>query len=240
MPSLSTLRSPFQVSSSAVTPYIIHHKPLRIQVKHCPHGFLNQLLHNTATERSQNALCQVWMQYLPLLRQRNEAVHEYSLPALPRLLCCHHGPPPSRKSRYCIFFLLKSGTFTSVKFDWRNYLVKQFSSHVSSTCRITWFSAKLSAFFLSTVSWECCSHQHLPKFCDICLPCWDVHERQDIPVPPSHFFNIKHSHSGISCLNNLFNLSVPSFLFNYIDLNVSGRASLKAWYGRIAVGWDYQ
>lgn len=34
MPNLSTLRSPFQVSSSAVTSYIISHKPLRIQVKH--------------------------------------------------------------------------------------------------------------------------------------------------------------------------------------------------------------
>lgn len=56
MPNLSTLRSSFQVSSSAVPPYIISHKPHRIQVKHCPHWFLNHLLHRTATETSQNAL----------------------------------------------------------------------------------------------------------------------------------------------------------------------------------------
>lgn len=71
MPNLSTLRVPFQGTSSAVTPYIVSHKPLRIQVKLCPHGLLNQLLHETATETSKNALCQVWMQYLPLLGQRN-------------------------------------------------------------------------------------------------------------------------------------------------------------------------
>lgn len=77
MPNLSTLRSPFQGTSLAVTAYVISHKPLRIQVKHCLHGFLNQLLHKTATAASKNAFCQVWIQYLPLLGQRNEAVHEY-------------------------------------------------------------------------------------------------------------------------------------------------------------------